>query len=260
MPRKVIAMKHKLCVGLLLCLVSLMSAFESEAQDIEYLLKMGHYQVFRVLRFPLLSNRTRPLTDVESGGQKREKPPVSEDRIAVEIIGAAAVGTILGITGGYIGGKLYEGCSGFLCEFDGILIGWSIGYPLGSAIGVYIAGNTGNEIGSFPSTLLGSILGQLGGLGGVAIAIALAGEGEGEGEGELAVGLGGVLFFVGSPIGATIGFNLTRRYKSPPSSETALINFRDGQMRLEVPQISFYPDRYARGTFTQRVDLVKVRF
>ena len=97
-----------------------------------------------------------------------------------------------------------------------------LGWLVGVPVGVYLVGNTGNETGSFLATLGGS--------------------------------------FILGPIGAAIGFNMTRRYKSLPASGNALINFREGQMGLAVPTISFYPDRYARGAFTQRVDLVKVRF
>ncbi len=61
-------------------------------------------------------------------------------------------------------------------------------------------------------------------------------------------------------IGATIGFNLTRRYDSPPASQTALIYFGDGQMRRAVPTMYSQPDSFDRRILTQRVDLVEVRF
>ena len=57
-------------------------------------------------------------------------------------------------------------------------------------------------------------------------------------------------------VGATIGFNLTRRYKSPP--ETALINIREGQMELAIPTIYSQADFF--DGMTPRVDLVKVKF
>jgi hypothetical protein len=66
--------------------------------------------------------------------------------------------------------------------------------------------------------------------------------------------------FFGASIGATIGFNLTRRYKSPHASETALINFSNGQMSLAVPSIYIRPDALDRRNLSQNVDLVRVRF
>ena len=87
-----------------------------------------------------------------------------------------------------------------------------------------MVGTGGDETGSFLATLAGSVL-----------------------------GLG--------PIGATIGFNLTRRYELPPTeSDTALINLSDGQVSLAVPRVYFRPDPFGGRGLTQRVALVRVRF
>ena len=171
-------MKRKLCIGSIVCLVSLIwSGLEAEAQDIKYLLKTGHLKphqaFFQAPLSPQLSDQTYLLsvTDSESEARKEmlrreaEKPPLKGGQVAGEILNGV-VGEFLGMIGGMLPGAV----------------------------------------------------------------------------------LGGVLVWFSPPIGATIGFNLTRRYKSPPTSETALINFSDGQMRLEVPQISFYLDRYASKT------------
>ena len=64
---------------------------------------------------------------------------------------------------------------------------------------------------------------------------------------------------IGAPIGATLGFNLTRRYDKP-KSETALINFRDGQTSFAVPNIYFRPNPFNKGDLIQTINLVKVRF
>ena len=61
-------------------------------------------------------------------------------------------------------------------------------------------------------------------------------------------------------LGMMIGLNLTRRYKPSALSETALINFSDGKMSLAVPRITFRPAPHDKGTFTQNVELVKLRF
>jgi hypothetical protein len=76
-----------------------------------------------------------------------------------------------------------------------ILVGWAIG----SSVGVYLVGNVEDETGLFLATLAGSILGT-------------------------------PFLLVGSPISATIGFNMTRRYKSPPIKST--------DARIVLPMLS----------------------
>ncbi len=140
------------------------------------------------------------------------------------------VGVALGIVGVYVGAGLELELTDSKNEFSGFggaIIGALIGYTLGSATGVYLVGNIGDGTGSFLATLGGSILGVLG-------------------------------YGVGSPIGAAIGFNLTRRYKSPPASGNALINFRDGQIGLAVPTIYSQPNSF--GEITHKVDVVNMRF
>ncbi len=113
----------------------------------------------------------------------------------------------------------------------GVFIGDGYGVPIGlifgSAYGVYAVGNIGNQTGSFKATLGGSFLGFLGGVGAAACLAELYDTNQ-------FFPAQGYCLLAGPPIGATIGFNLTRRYKSPPASKTALINIRDGQMNLEV--------------------------
>jgi len=168
----------------------------------------------------------------ESREQKAERPPLSPIRISGEILAGGAGGIALGIVSGFVG--LFVDVvnlsldAGTLESAPAATVGFIIGYVLGSAISVYIVGNMGNETGSFLATLGGSIL---------LVPLPLL-----------------------SPIGATIGFNLTRRYKSPPASETALVNFREGQISLAVPTIYLRPNPFDRRNLIQNVDLVKVRF
>ena len=102
---------------------------------------------------------------------------------------------------------------------------------LGSAIGVYVAGDSGfddPETGSFPATLAGSILGSAVGFGLITASGLITDE------------FGKRLFWhsLCATIGATIGFNMTRRYKPSPAL--------DSQMTPAAPQIYF--------------NLVRVRF
>ncbi len=111
----------------------------------------------------------------------------------------------------------------------GFVIGWSLGASIGSALGVYIVGNIGDETGSIGATFRGSILGM--GLAWAAILLRTP----------LAY-----ISVAAPPILACIGFNNTRRYKFSSSSGRALLNFREGQMTLGIPTVYFQPDTFGR--------------
>jgi len=213
-------MKRKLCIVSIVCLVSLMmSAFECEGQDIEYLLKIGHLKphqaFFQAPLSPQLSNRTELFADVENKAQRGEKPPLSGGRITGEILVGGVGGIVGGLGGGFIGAGVAG--EGYPDELVGGIIGGSIGYTLGSSIGVYLVGNIGNETGDFLATLGGGILGGLAGIFAITAII----------KDYNVVVLSNfywswAVVLVGPPIGATIGFNLTRRYKSPPASDSQM--------------------------------------
>ena len=200
----------------------------AEANDAEM------YPSFQVSMFP--QTYLKKVTDVENKAQKRKKPPLRYKRIPGEILAGGLGGFAGGFAGGCIGGG----------------VGVLIGYPLGSTSGVYAAGSRDNETGSYLATFIGSIAGFFGGFFGGG----LVGGYMEMGQGAMLTAAWGAL--VGAPICATIGFNLTRRYKSSPASETSLINFRESQMSLAVPTI--YPRPDSPGEITQRVDVVRVRF
>ncbi|MBI1927859.1 HEAT repeat domain-containing protein [Candidatus Poribacteria bacterium] len=177
------------------------------------------------------------------------RPPLSLGRIAGEI----AVGAGGGLIGLLAGARIGQS-SGYGIGIA--IVGTITGFTLGCSLGVYLVGNIGNETGSFLATWGGSILGGVPAYFGVVIGYgAVAGDGDVPDWAPL-VGLG----MLSQSTGATIGFNLTRRYESPPTAGNALLNFDEGQVRLAVPTILFRLDPYDRGNFTQSVNLVKVRF
>ena len=175
---------------------------------------------------------------IENGETNLKKSRLSDRRLSDEILAGVLAGIATGSAVGYVGNYIFCG----ECD-EQFWIAVTTAYSLGSAIGVYIVGNIGDKTGSFIATLGGSMLG---GLAGFAAAYA--------------VPFGVLLLPLGPPIGATIGFNKTLRYKSPPVSGTALINFRDGQMSLAVPAIYPRLDSFDGRILTQRVDLVRVIF
>jgi len=148
------------------------------------------------------------------------KPPLSAGRIAGEIlvggIGGTA-GVLVPISWGHSKSTNDEfGCYFFM---SGCIV--SITYPLASAIGVYLVGNIGDESGSFFATLAGSFLGGLVGM------ITWAWSLEHEDWQTVIPG------FFAAPLGATIGFNLTRKYNKLPSAN------KSAPIRIDLLKVRF---------------------
>jgi len=162
-----------------------------------------------------------------------DQPPTHQERIAREIL--AGIGLELGL-------MLLVSPLG-----DGGVILWVFGSPFASSFGVHSIGTTDTETGSFGVTLLGALLGWVVGIG-ADTALNKSGQ-------DLT---GYLLMFACPPVGAALGFNMSRRYKTP--AETALFNFKDKRMNLAVPQISLRPNPFRENDLMLNVDLVKVSF
>ncbi|MBI1922927.1 CotH kinase family protein [Candidatus Poribacteria bacterium] len=169
-------------------------------------------------------------------------------RVVGEILMGGVAGAGFGILGGFMGAKIDEALFDdyYWQPLLGVLIGGYIGYTVGSSLGVYVIGNSGDETGSYPATLGGSILGSV--VGSV-IGLALV---------EKLEGWALIPILAGPVLGAVSGFNATRKQESPLESGEALLNFNEGKMYLAVPTVSLYLRR--RGELIQRVNVVKVRF
>ncbi len=182
-------------------------------------------------------------------------PPLNAGRIAGELV-AGGVGGALGFFGPiYIVMHVFKGI-GWVPEDVGAILLLAC-LPVGSSLGVYLVGNLGNETGSLRSTIKGSVLGWAG-ANALAGAILLINE---EQPNVARASIAKFILFAGPSIGATIGFNMTSRYKTPPAeTETGLINFREGQMSFTVPTAYLRPNPFIRGDLVQTIDLVSVRF
>ena len=178
-----------------------------------------------------LAERTRLLTELPDCGPppappappapppppERGTPPLSGSRIGHEVV-AGVLGMGVGVALG-----VFLPCSGILCgdaEFDAILGAAAFGSIL-MPIGVYVAGNRGDQHGSGGFMVLGDYLGLLG-----AVGIA-----------NLNPTAGVVAICVLPLAGAIAGFNLSRDYDAAPSIGTA-VSFRRGRPRVGVPLIA----------------------
>jgi len=173
-----------------------------------------------------------PLKRVDEEIDRSKKPPLKTGKIAGEIfiglLGEVAFFALGAEIGDY---DFINGTGSAPPAFAGLAIG--------SAAGVYLIGCIGDQTGSPIYTLSGSILGML---------VGFSAEG---------FRFWGMLIL--PPVGATIGFNKTRRYDTP-STKSALINFRDGKMIATVPAVYFRPSPSDGRTITTNVNLFSAKF
>jgi len=186
--------------------------------------------------FDINQSKARNVEDMRSA-QKRNKPPLTAKRITGEILGGLGGGILAGGMGAATAGLLSpDPQRGF--DQDRAVAGFLIGYALGSAIGVRSAGNTHDETANSLAVLGGSVFGLLLGYGAMLPHISL--------------GL--------CPIGAAIGFNMTRRYKTPLPAKSGLINFKDAHLCIGVPQVNLQPDPIEGKALVHNIDLLSASF
>jgi len=162
------------------------------------------------------------------------RPPSNGARVLSElVIGfGAGVGLTIAVAGILKTDDLEGGVAALLCA-----------YPIGVTLGVYLIGTIGNETGSFLATFLGS-------MAGIALAIPAA----------ISISnddLKGIPLLLGPPLGACIGFNATRRYKDI-YTPCALLNYKEGQISLAMPQVRFQPNPFGRKSLSLNLYLLNV--
>ena len=193
--------------------------------DLSYHLKSGSPLIDNNPNSPL---REYNISSAHNHVSKQNKdliyvPPLKAGRIAGEL----SFGFLSGLGGtlaGLLGAILYEeisdgGGHGSFDAYDMLFIGAISGYAVGTSIGVSLIGSCGNEKGSFIASLCGSLAGTL-----ISAAIITAIESNPyEPVPEWAP-----LAVISAPvIGATIGFNLSRKYRKPLTCHYPHGNFAD---------------------------------
>jgi hypothetical protein len=129
-------------------------------------------------------------------------PPLSPGRVTAEVVVGGVLAAPVSLLGALVG---YEALGGGLLGAygagGGVLVAWTLAAP----IGVYVVGSSGNQSGSFLAAEAGAIVGGAGGIGALYATHGNA---------------AGIAIALGAPIvGATVGFNLTRRMA--PATEVA---------------------------------------
>jgi hypothetical protein len=177
-------------------------------------------------------------TDVKEKEKKLEKPPTGGGVIIEQFIAGlfgGFIGWYLGMLGGAIIGSIVDTYDEELTN----IIGAFIGFPFVCARSIYWSQDRKGITGSFKATLIGSYPGL--------IMLLIPND-------VAAIGI------IISPLGAATGFNLTKRYKEIPSSETGLINYKDNKMSFNIPTINIKPDPFNEKKLYQSIDLVRLRF
>jgi hypothetical protein len=157
----------------------------------------------------------------------KDKPRVSGGKLFGEIFLGMLGNVAAGYGGSLIGYQIAKEDDGeWFDGFGGAILGYFSGSTFGSALGVYIIGNSGDAKGSFGSALLGSLLGE-----GAAVLVAIITKG---GDATL------ISFIALPPIGAALLFNSSLKHKSLPVSH-ALLNFDQGDFNIGIPYVHIQP-------------------
>ncbi len=172
---------------------------------------------------------------VENKEQAPQRPPLSVGRIAGEIL----AGTVVGFAAGLLGGLGFLICvlpsatakdcmGGFGALAGAAFFVFPAAYSLTCGVGVYLVGKRGKQTGSFLWTLGCGLAGWLVMMGMQGIILDLD---------QSYLPLLMALLIL-PPILATLGFNLTRRYKGPPPSHVARKEHAPQKPPLSVGRIA----------------------
>jgi hypothetical protein len=169
---------------------------------------------------------------MDTSTREQIEPTRHKQRVSTgKLFGEIFMGMLGNVGGGFFGGLIgigvaKRGDGEWFDGFDGLVLGYFTGSTFGSALGVYVVGNSGDAEGSFGSALLGSLLGE-----GAAIAVLLLTK-----NGTAAF----ISFIALPPIGAALLFNSSLKYKSLPVSH-ALLNFNQGDFKVGIPYVHIQP-------------------
>ena len=157
---------------------------------------------------------------VENKKQNHQKPPLSVGRIAGEILAGIGMSFAVMMLVGFVEGMVFFGGIGdgetriaFMATLSKVT---PAVYGIAGAVGVYLVGSRGKQTGSFLVTLVFGFLAGLLKLAMLPLTKLLP---------EMLIVIlfcsFGPLVLLVPPIAATIGFNLTRRYKEPVLTQSS---------------------------------------
>jgi len=178
-----------------------------------------------------VSKYERPKNNIVYG-----KPgPAKPEKVAGEFVFGWVAALSFGALGASLGHDMtYSESSGDWLNFSGVcgaITGYLIFSNFGCAAGVYEAGNSNGEEGSYPATLGGSIAGTAVGAGIIALF-------KHHSDNDDASRLRIAAMAAAQAAGATLCFNLSRKTKKTEDFSQAFLNLREGKLSLAFPQVS----------------------
>ena len=194
-------------------------------------------QVTRAKFIPLttLTGRFKTIGDQQTTPASG-RPPLKPGRVAKEALFGIGAGFIGMMVGGFFGVAITGGGAGWFEPDTTVGAAAATGYLLALPWGVYLAGSDANQTGSLLGTYLGAAAGAV-------IAIASPSF---------------VTALLAPALGACIGFNLTRRYRTAAQTGSALLNYKDGRMDFGFPLFTAAPEPIKKGSVRWCVNLVNI--
>jgi hypothetical protein len=189
----------------------------------------------KLIPLKLLTVQRKPADD-QTIAPKSGRPPLKTGRVIKEAVLGIGSGFLGMMAGGFVGFAISGGGAGWFDPDTTVGAAAATGYFLGVPWGVYMVGSDATQTGSVLATYLGAA-------GGAVFAIAVPTFGTA---------------LLAPVVGACIGFNLTRRYRSPAQTGTAVFNFREGKIHLGFPLIAAAPDCMKKGTVCWRIHLASI--
>lgn len=164
------------------------------------------------------------------------RPPLKPGMVAKEALFGIGAGFIGLMVGGFIGVGITGAEAGWFEPDTTVGAAAATGYCLALPWGVYLTGSDATQTGSLLATYLGTAAGAV-----------------------IAIVVPSFSTALLAPVaGACIGFNLTRRYRPPAQTGTALLNFNNGRITAGFPIFVAAPDPMKKGAVRWRVNLVSI--
>ncbi len=168
-----------------------------------------------------------------------------------KIFGELLFGSIGSFGFGYIGAVIGASLTtqeGWFSGWIEAALGYLIGSTLGSSIGVYMIGVSGDETGSFGTTLGGSILGTGIGIG----LLYMTAENNAE--------MGFISFTLAQSAGATIAYNASARKRYISRPDEAVFHFKEGKWNFSYPKLYLRTHPLQPDQLIETVNLVSLEF
>jgi hypothetical protein len=153
------------------------------------------------------------------------QPQVSSGKIALEVLAGVAGNVGFGVGSMFLIGNIIHDDSESLIP-AGAVVGFYTGSLCGSALGVYLVGNSGNVRGKFGNAMLGSLLGEI-----ISLGMGLLTKN---------FGISLMAMVILPPTLSVFMYNRSLKYRSLPEGN-GLLNLNKDKLMLGIPDMQIRP-------------------